>query len=242
MDIGNSFDITVSETLIERLKKTKSTAIQSLNNFTDKADKLKTDWQQTANQSTENTINKVNQTLEQARDSLEQNLPQVSVKDVINSSLADWLETHPAFLRVINLLNWAASHPIVSLIIIIFSLAILWNLVKLIGRLIEKASLSILQVPLKLFQLLIKYAWSSLIKFTNFVKNQYKSTNHINKSSKLQLYNNTAYQLIPYNEQQRLKDISARLEAIQIEQQELLKEAANILDNKGQRSKVEGKR
>ncbi|MDY6901241.1 MAG: hypothetical protein SWZ49_24670 [Cyanobacteriota bacterium] len=229
MDIRNSFDITVSENLIKRLQETKSAAKQSLNNFTDKAGQVKSDWQQSATQSTENAIDTFNNALGQAKGSLEEKLPQVSVQNVFNSSVADWFEQHPAFLGIINSLNWAVNHPIFSLIIIVFSLAILWNLVKLIGRLIEKASLSILQIPFKLFQGLIKYIWLSLIQFTNFAKNRY-NTRNIKIKPELQLHNNTAHKIISYNKQQRLKDISIRLEEIQTEQQELLKEAADILD------------
>lgn len=230
MDIRNSFDITVSEALIKRFKETVAVANQSLNNFTEKAEQVKSNWQQTVTQSTENALDTFSHSLEKVKDSLDENLPEVSVQTVVNSSVADWFEQHPAFSGIINSLNWAANHPIISLIIVVFSLAILWNLIKLIGRLIEKASLSILQIPLKLFQALIKFSWLYLINFINFLKNKYTKTKTINKISELQLHNNTAYQIIAYNKQQRLKDISARLSAIQIEQQELLKEAAEILD------------
>ncbi|BAY86185.1 hypothetical protein NIES267_56910 [Calothrix parasitica NIES-267] len=249
MDIRNSFDITVSESLIKRLQETKSVAKQGLNNFsnnfTDKAEQVRSDWQQTATQSTEHAVDTFNNALENAKGSLEENLPQVSVQDVVNSSIKNWFEQHPAFSGIINSLNWAVNHPIISLIIIIFSLAILWNLVKLIGRLIEKASLSILQIPLNLFQTLIKYSWLSLIKFGNFAKNKYTNTkniSNINNKSELQLNNNRGLQIIADNKQQRLKDISARLEAIQIEQQELLQEAADIIDAEKSHSSIVGQR
>ena len=143
MNIQDSFDIKISDSLIQRLQQTKEAAKQSLNNITNRAE-------QAATQSTENAIDTFNNTLEQAKDSLGENLPQVSVQTVVNSSVADWFEQHPAFLGIIKSFNWAVSHPIISLIIFVFSLAILWSLIKAIGRLIETASLSILKVPLKL--------------------------------------------------------------------------------------------
>lgn len=244
MDIRNSFDINVSESLIKRLQETKSVAKQGLNSFsnnlTEKAEQVKSDWQQIATQSGENAIDTFNNALDQAKGSLEENLPQVSLQNVVTSSVADWFEQHPAFLGIINSLNWAVNHPIISLIIIIFSLAILWNLVKLIGRLIERASLSILQIPLKLFQALIKYTWLSFIQFSTFAKNKYTNTKAINQKAVLQIHNNTAYQIISYNKQQRLKEISVRLEEIQVEQQELLKEAADILDAEESHSSIVG--
>jgi F0F1-type ATP synthase membrane subunit b/b' len=222
MNIQDSFDIRISDSLIQRLQQTKEAAKQSLNNIYDKA-------QQVTTQSTENAIDTLNNTIEQAKDSLGENLPQVSVENVINSSVADWFEQHPAFLGIIKSFNWAASHPIVSLILFVFSLAILWSVIKAVGRLIETASLSILKIPLKLLGTLIKYCWRWLGKFSSFVI-EIANTKPVNNNPELQLQNNTAYQIITYDRQQRLKDISARLEEIQTEQQQLLKEAADILD------------
>ncbi|AFY58929.1 hypothetical protein Riv7116_6602 [Rivularia sp. PCC 7116] len=230
MDIKNSFDITVSESLIQRLEKVKETATQNLNNFTDKAQQVSENWKQTATQNTEDAINKFNNTIEQTKGSLQENLPQVSVQTVVTSSVADWFEQHPAFLRVLNCLNWAVNHPIISLIIFVFSLAILWNLVKFIGSLIEKASLSILKIPFKLLGALIKSFWLWLVKLSNFATDKVKQTKTVTYNSELQLNHNTPYQIISSKQQKRLKDISARLEEIQLEQQELLKEAAEILD------------
>ena len=221
MNIQDSFDIRISDSLIQRLQQTKKAAKQSINNITDKA-------QQVTTQNTENAVDIFNNTLEKTKDSFEKNLPQVSVQTVVNSSVADWFEQHPAFLGIIKSFNWAANHPIISLILIVFGLAILWSLIKAIGRLIESASLSILQIPLKLLGSFIKYSWRSLGKFSKKATNNFIDAK-IDNASQLQLHN-TAYQLIAYNKQQRLKDISARLEEIQKEQQELLQEAADILD------------
>ena len=222
MNIKNSFDINVSENLIQRLQQTKEAVGENLNYVTDKAQQVSDDWKQTATQNTQNAIDKFSNTIEQ-------NLPEVSVQTVVSSSVADWFEQHPAFLGIIKSFNWAANHPIISLILIVFALAILWSLIKAIGRLIESASLSILKIPLKLLGSFIKYSWRSLGKFSNFANNKFIDAK-VDNASELQLHNNTAYQLITYNKQQRLKDISVRLEEIQKEQQELLQEAADILD------------
>lgn len=241
MNIKNSFDITLSETLIQRLQQTKETAKENFNIFTDKAQQVSDDWKQTATQETQNAIDTFTNTVEQVKGSLEhleQNIPQVAVQTVVTSSVADWFEQHPAFLRIIKSFNWAANHPIISLILLVFSLAILWSLIKAIGRLIESASLSILQIPLKLLRALIKYCWLSLGKFSNFATQKFTNTKTVNNNPKLQLHNNTAYQIITYNKQQRLKDISVRLEDIQKEQQELLQEAADILDSEKINSSV----
>ena len=230
MNIKNSFDITVSETLIQRLQETKETAKQSLNYLTDKAQQVSDDWQQTATQNTENAVDIFNNTIEKTKDSLAEHLPQVSVETAVNSSIKNWFEQHPAFLGIIKSLNWAANHPIISLIIFIVGLAILWTVIKAIGRLIEKASLSVLQIPLKLLGSLTKYCWRSLSRFSVFAAKKFTSKKAIIEKPELQLEQHTAFEIISSNKQQRLKDISTRLEEIQVEQQELLKEAADILD------------
>ncbi|MEA5593622.1 hypothetical protein [Rivularia sp. UHCC 0363] len=231
MNLRNNLDITVPETLIQRLQQTKEAVKENFNDFTD-------DWKQTAIQGTQNAMDRFNNTIENTKASLEQNLPQVGIQNVLTSSVSDWYDQHPAFSKVITLFNWSISHPIISFILIVFSLAIFWSLIKAIGRLIESASLSILQIPLKLFQALIKYIWRSLSKFSNFTTQKNTDTKILEKTSKHQIQNITAYQIVPCSKQQRLKDISARLEDIQREQQELLQEAADILDSERINSSV----
>ncbi|NJM17825.1 MAG: hypothetical protein HC836_14955 [Richelia sp. RM2_1_2] len=220
MNIKNSLNIHVSETIIQRLRQTKETV------FTD-------DWKQTAIQGSHNAMNTVTDTVQQAKSYLQKNLQPLSVQTVVTSSVADWFEQHPAFLKVITLFNWSINHPIISLIIILFSLAIFWNLIKVIGRLIESISLSILQIPLKLFQALIKYSWLWLSKlFSNFATNQFTDTKTLTNTLEYKLQDNTTYKIVSsHYKQQRLNDISARLEEIHKEQQELLQEAAHILDS-----------
>ncbi len=221
MNLKNSFDITVSERLIQRFEKAREVSLHNFNSFTDKV-------QQVATQNTENAIDTFNHT----KENFENSIPQVSIQNVVSSSVTDWFEQHPGFLGIIKSLNWAANHPIISVIIFIFGLAFLWSLIKAIGRLIEKASLSILQIPLKLFGSLVKYIWLSLNKFKNFAIQRKYNKQAILNNSDLQLHNNSSFQVIPDNNQQRLKEISIRLEQIQLEQQQLLQEAANILEHK----------
>ena len=243
MNIKNSFDITVSETLLNRLQKTKENIEESLTFVTDKAQQLGDDWKQTATQNTQNTIDIFTNTVEETKDSLGENLQPLAVHSIINSSVTDWFEQHPAFLRIINSFNWAISHPIISLIIALFTLAILWSLIKAIGRLIESISVSILQIPLKLIQSLIKYSWLSLSKFSHFATKKITETKTANNtldhtSDIYQLQNTNTYQIVSCHKQQRLKHISFRLEEIQKEQQELLQEAADILDSEKINSSV----
>ena len=232
----------MSEILIHRLQRTKETFTDNLNPLIDKAQQVSDDWKQTATQGTQNAINhftdKFADTVGQTKGSFEENLQQVTVQNVITSSFTDWIEQHSAFLRIIKSFNWLVNHPIISLIIILFSLAILWSLIKAIGRLIESASLSILQIPLKLFQTLIKYCWFFIRQLINFTKTKFTGEKIVNPNSKFSLNNNHNYQVLSDNKQQRLTDISTRLEEIQKEQQELLQEATDILNSEKINSSV----
>ena len=231
MYLKNCFYFTTSESVAQCLEKAKKAIEESLNPLINRVEKVSDDWKQTATQGTQNAIDKFTDTVEQAKGSLEQNLEQITVQTVFTSSVTDWFEQHSAFLRIIKTFNWSINHPIISLIIILFALAIFWSLIKAIARLIESASLSILQIPVKLLQALIKFCWLFIGKFSNFAHKKFTDEKTVDKTLKIyRLQQKTACQRISDNKQQRLKDISLRLAEIQLEQQELLQEAADILD------------
>ena len=157
-----------------------------------------------------NTIHKATDTAsDTAKDSLEQTLQKAdqlssatsnTVQAAISDSVGEWLQAHPIVLRLVQLLLWATSHPIVSLIMLLFTVAITWSLVKALGRLIEMAGWSLLKAPFKLSEVLIGKSAKSMVKGAVGEKN------HL-----------------------RLTEISTKLEAIQKEQNELLQEAATLL-------------
>lgn len=174
--------------------------------------------------------------IDQTKDSVEQTLQTGQIKNTasdavqtaINSSLNDWLVDHPAVLRVVQLLAWGTNHPILSLVIVLFAIAIAFSLIKAIGSIFEKAWLSILQAPLKFGQLLIIFTSQSLGKFGSLIINPLSG----NKTAKLSIIPSNLQSNFEFNQQtkQRLLEISNRLEEIQTEQNELLKEATAILN------------
>lgn len=217
-------------TVFNRLQQTNQTVEESLNYVTDKAHQVSDDWKQTATQSMQNAILSFTNTVEQSKSIIEPNLQQIPVQNFVSYLVIDWFEQHPAFLRIIKSFNWSINHPIISLIIILFILALFWSLIKAILSLIESASLSILQIPLKLCQNLIKYIWRSLSKLSNFASQKTQDTKTINNTLEIyQLQHNSTYQIFSDSKQQRLKYISTRLDEIQTEQQQLLQEAADII-------------
>jgi hypothetical protein len=144
----------------------------------------------------------------------------------INSAVNDWLIQHPTLWRLVQILDWSTNHPIISLIVLLFALTLIWSIIKAIMRLIEQASWSILQVPLKLIEAVLKFGFFSLVKFFSVVFR--KSTNHDIAIDNLVLLEQNHQNIYP-EKQQRLVEIAMRLEAIQQEQKELLQEASTLI-------------
>ncbi len=199
-------------------------------------------------ETTDKAVDKVNAITQQAqvfivedigkkKDSLEQTLHTTgqiksttsdAIQTAISSSLSDWLVEHPAVLRIVQLLAWGTNHPILSLVILLFGLAIAWSLIKAIGSLFEKAWLTILQAPLKLGQFFLKISSQSLGKFGSLMIQPLIA----NKNTQLSILPSNLQSNFEFvqNNKQRLLEISNRLEEIQNEQNELLKEATAILN------------
>ncbi|MBW4478911.1 MAG: hypothetical protein KME54_19145 [Tolypothrix brevis GSE-NOS-MK-07-07A] len=170
-------------------------------------------------------------TVEQAKSSLEQswqtadqikNTTSRAVESAIASSMNDWITQHPAIFRIMQVLTWGSNHPIISLIILLFTIAIVSSIIKAIMRLIETASWSILQVPFKLLFALIKVSFFSFTKISNIALKKLTSHQTVNNLTALP-------PAIYKDKQQRLAEITLRLEAIQIEQKQLLQEATELL-------------
>jgi hypothetical protein len=136
-----------------------------------------------------------------------------AIQTAISDSVSEWLQAHPVAFRLVQLLLWATNHPIVSLIVLLFTVAIAWSLIKAVVRLIEMAGWSLLQAPLKVGLVLIGVSAKSLGKFGGLAVKRAGGAGE------------------EKDKQQRLAEISTRLEAIQKEQNELLQEASAILSS-----------
>ncbi|OUL29446.1 hypothetical protein BV372_23675 [Nostoc sp. T09] len=228
-------DINLSAGIWQRFQQAKYFVNNSVNSLTNSAQQAGQSFKETANQATDKAINTVTTTWEQAKGSVEESLQtaeqiksttSVAVQTAIASSMNDWLAQHPFFLKLVQILSWATNHPIISCVILVFILALVWSIIKAIMRLIEAASWSILQVPIKLIQALIKVSFLSLSKFGTFALQKMTNTQPISQMSALLPEDS---QIIYQDKQQRLVEISHRLEAIQQEQHELLQEAADLI-------------
>ncbi|WP_347610576.1 hypothetical protein [Trichormus azollae] len=135
------------------------------------------------------------------------------------------------FLQFLQMLNWAVNHPIISLVIVLFFIAMAWSIIKGIIRLIETASWSILKLPLKLLQVLIKAIYLLSPKFINENWHNIPFTNKDNYTSTVISVDTVNLENKYQDKQKRLAEISHRLELIHQEQQQLLQEAANLISS-----------
>ena len=230
-----SIDINLLTEKFPRFQQAKDFVNQSVDSLTQSAHRVGESWKQTATTATDKAIDSVTTTVGQAKSSLEQswqtadqikNTTSTAVESAIASSMNDWLTQHPAIFRLVQIFAWATNHPIISLVILLFTIAIASSIIKAIVRLIETASWSILQVPFKLIFALIKVSFFSFIKLTNIALK--KVTSHQPVKNLPALPPATSPEIYK-DKQQRLAEISMRLEAIQKEQKQLLQEATELL-------------
>ncbi len=215
-------DIHLAEEVSQRLQNAKGFVGENLNSLTDSVQQVG----ESLKAKTNTAIDTVTTSLEQTWQTAEQLTSTTSgaVETAISSSFQDWLIQHPVILRLIQIVSWAANHPIISVVILIFALALLWSIIKAIVRVIETASWSILQFPVKLLQTVVKVSFLYLTQAGRFAVQRMMPTKKTDDLPVLVAEN------LPPNKQLRLAEISSRLEAIQREQHELLQEAADLIN------------
>ncbi|MGF2040188.1 MAG: hypothetical protein RMZ43_033620 [Nostoc sp. CmiVER01] len=223
--MASQIDIHLSNGVLQRLQNVKDFVGENVNSLSNSAQQVGNSLKATATTTTDKAIDTVTTSLEQTWQTADKFKSTTSgaVKDAIASSVSDWLIQHPIFFRLVQILGCATNHPIISIVILLFALALIWSIIKAIIRLIETASWSILQVPIKLLQALIKVSFLSLTKVGSFAVQRITATETIDNLPVLPPEN------FQPNKQQRLAEISSRLEAIQKEQHELLQEAADLI-------------
>ncbi|MEJ6486582.1 hypothetical protein N0Y54_35880 [Nostoc punctiforme UO1] len=219
--MASQIDINLPNGVLQRLQNVKDFVGGSVNSLSNSAQQVR----ESLNTTTDKAIDTVTTSLEETWQTAEQFKSTTSgaVKGAIASSASDWLTQHPIFFRLVQVLGWATNHPIISIVIFLFAIALIWSIIKAIVRLIETASWSILQVPFKLLQALIKVSFLSVTRFGSFAVQRMTATETIDNLPALLPEN------FQPNKQQRLAEISYRLEAIQKEQNELLQEAADLI-------------
>lgn len=223
------------EGIFQRFQHAKDLVEVKAGSLTESIQQVKDSLQQGATQATEQAINTVTTTVGNAKTSVEetfqtagqiQNTTSTAIQTVITSSVNDWFAEHPAIFQIVKILGWAVNHPIISFIILIFALAIFWNIIKLIGRLMELASLSILRVPLKIIQTILKFIFFS---FTTIGGLAIRNLSFKKKTDKIiELEQEKSTEIIQ-GKHQRIAEITQKLDAIQKEQNLLLQEVSELM-------------
>ncbi|MEH2015873.1 hypothetical protein [Nostoc sp.] len=223
--MASQIDIHLPNGVLQGLQNVRDFVGENVNSINNSAQQVGESLKATATTTTDRAINTVTTSLEQSWQTADKFKSTTSgaVKDALASSASDWLTQHPIFFRLVQILSWATNHPIISIVILLFVLALLWSIIKAIVRLIETASWSILKVPIKLIQAFIKVSFLSLVKVGSFGVQRITATK---TTENLPVLLPESFQP---NKQQRLAEISNRLEAIQKEQNELLQEAADLI-------------
>ncbi|MDJ0732852.1 MAG: hypothetical protein QNJ47_02005 [Nostocaceae cyanobacterium] len=235
--MSTQLDTNFTRGIFEPFQQGKDFVNGSISSVTNFVQQIGDSWKETATQATDKVIDGVNTTLEQTLEAAGgiQSTTSTMIETAISDSMNDWLTQHPGLLRLLQICGWAVNHPIISLIIIVFVISILWSIIKNISRLIEAASWSILQTPLKLILAIFKLGFTSSIKVFNVAIKKLKTPK---KNQLLLALPPANYQMVSISKQKRLADISARLEALQQEQQKLIQEAATILESEDSHTEV----
>lgn len=165
--------------------------------------------QQKATQTTDNTKAYLENNWQNV-EKITNNTSEVIQKN-INTAIHDLFSQYPWFFQILEVFTWGINHPVRGLITLLFTIALLGSIIKAIVKVIETASWSILKIPFILLQKLLKSLWMTLSQLGIFGIGKIK-TNQFNN-----------------NRQQRLAEISQRLEVIHNEQKGLLQEAAKLM-------------
>ncbi|MCF4969051.1 hypothetical protein [Nostoc sp. CMAA1605] len=225
----------LSDSVWQQWQTAKDTVNQNITSWHSSVQMWGKSLQETAQSKTNYTIDAVTQKIHQSWQTAE-DFQAMTAKNMqtallnptegITSAFNDWLLQHPTLWRLVQILDWATNHPILSLIGLLLILTLIWSMVKAMMRLIEKASWSLLQVPLKLIETALKFGFFSLVKIFNLAFN--KASHHQNITDNIVLTSQDS-PIIYEIKQQRLAEIVLRLEAIQQEQKELLQEASTLI-------------
>jgi hypothetical protein len=121
------------------------------------------------------------------------------IQGAVIGSLQDWLATHP-------MLAWLITHPLYTLGIGLLLLVLLWGLIGAIANLVQQAWSALLHAPLKL----IRWLWRGSINLLTAATLPKATTPESDKN-------------------QRLADLLNQLEAIRLQQDQLLEEVKVIL-------------
>lgn len=155
------------------------------------------------------------------------NTTSVTIENLITTYVKDLITKHPQFLQFLQIFGWLINHPIISLVILLLIIALAGTIIKGIVRLIETVIWLILQLPVKFLKIVSITSFNLL---NNLIKGNLRN-NQVQENNQdifpVTVLNST---IISEDKKQRLAEISDRLQLIHHEQQQLLQEAATLID------------
>ena len=236
-------EINGTNRVFSNFHKVRDLLTEAANNLPEKTQQVKASLIETADKAADKVTAiaqqakvSVGENIDQTKDSLEQTLQAAgqikhttsqAVQLAIGSSVNDWIQAHPVVLRLLQLLAWASDRPILSLVILLFTLAIAWRLIKSVGSLFDKFLLALLQLPLKLGKFLLQVSFQFFSNFSNLITKQ-SLRDRPSLTSDAQ---NLNFESNERDKKQRLLEISNRLAEIRKEQNQLLQEVEAILNS-----------
>ncbi len=212
-----------AETLVDRMTEVKEQAVNAIGETAEQARKSLTDTLDRASDSLGTTIQKAEKLNRVASDSIQTAMGSL-VHEWMDSAKV-WIDSHPLIFWMVQVMRWAIDHPILALVIALLVIFTLSSLLKALGRLVERAWISVLRAPLKLGQLLIGASSKSLSRLGGLKPQQL-----LNQQSEERLgFQAGSPEPSKHEQTERLADILIRLEEISQEQNQLLQEVAAIV-------------
>lgn len=194
------------ETVVEATEKTKNSIASNTSNTINTITEATTQGVRNITDATENAKTSLEQSMQKA-----ENL-RLSFTDSIEAGLTsfvnNWFKDHP-------ILSWIVNHPIQDLVILLAIIVLFGGLLKAIGRLVEKAWISVIIAPFKLIQ--------------SFLGIGSKSLGNVMKAGLVTVPSNQT--LTQGDRKQDVANIINQLNALKQHQEKLLQELAAILES-----------
>lgn len=165
-------------------------------------------------QSAENLSNAVSAQIERAINSvILQQMERLNV----------WIDAHPGISGLTQAFIWEMNHPILSLLILFFAMFILWQLFKVLGRLVEQALVFTLKAPFQFARFIFNQSFKS---FSNFA---FRGLTTRQTETNVLPLNPSISDSTVCEQKEYIATIIIRLEELRQEQNDLLQELKAIL-------------
>jgi hypothetical protein len=134
-----------------------------------------------------------------------------------------WIAAHPGISGLTQALIWGINHPILSLLILFFAMFILWQLFKVLGRLVEQALAFTLKAPFQFARFLFNQSFKFLSDFA------FRGLTTRQTEANVLALNSSISDSSVCRQKEQVETILRRIEELRQEQNYLLQELKAIL-------------